>query len=350
MANLWAEGLGGLAVGASQVGLRFDNVQNAQIITATNPVPPNGQSLRNQGGAAGAGAFKNVTTHTTGFCGLRVLVVDVGQVMTVTNPLVSFHNAAGARQFYIAMNTAGRITAHNNAGTILGTSTGFYSLVEWFYLEVSYTISATVGAIEVRTTRGITVATEMTLTGLNNANGTANCGQVGVAWLTNGSERSASADFYLNDSDGASPDNGYWGDTRYVYAVPSGAGANAAFTPNTGTNWQSQDELPGHTTDTDYVESSVVTTRDMYAMTDLASTATTFRNIKAIITARAPNGAASLSVNVRSGGTTNVGTSQGLSTGAYTEIVRNFGITNPVTAAAFTLAELQAVEIGFEVS
>ena len=356
MANLWAEGLGGIATGTSQSGYRFDSTTSCSITTSTSPVPPNGQAARSAGNFGGSAecARKNVTTHTAGFFGGRYLASDIGTTVSSYYILCAFHDSAGVRNFVVDINSAGRIEVRNNALTVLGTGTSALSLVDWFYLEVSYTMSATVGAVEVKTTRGSTVTTEMTLTGINNVNGAANCGAVTPLWVrSDGSGQTYSpavADMYLNDNSGGGANATYWGDTRYVYMVPDGAGNSTQLTPNTGANWQAVDELPGHNTDTDYVESNTVTNKDLYTTSNPVTTATTIRDVKAIITARAPAGGANLKVDIRSGGTTSAGSSVALSTGAYAEVYRSFGATNPVSTAAWTLSDLNALELGFEVA
>lgn len=355
MANLLAEGLGGIALGTTQIGYRFSATNALTITNTTNPVPPGGQAARGYGSSGGpydAGRF-NIATHTVGFWGQRCLPSDVGASAASYYPLVAFHGTDGTRNFYVAINSTGRIEVRNNSNTVLGTGTNIFPLSDWFYLEVGYTMSATVGAVEVKVTRSGAVTTELALTGINNVAGIANVGAVSPIWIRSDGNANnfspATYDYYCNDNSGA-VDNTYWGDTRYEYIYPSAAGNSTQFTPSAGSNWDAVNESPGHNTDTDYVENNVSGNKDLYTMTDPITTASVIRNVKVIVTARAPAGGASLKIDVRSGSTTSAGASQAASTGAYAELYRDLKGINPVTSAAWTLAEVNALEAGFEVA
>lgn len=129
---------------------------------------------------------------------------------------------------------------------------------------------------------------------------------------------------------------------------PNGAGTTTGFTPSAGSNYQCVDETSQNGA-TDYVESAVSTTRDTYAMGNLAGVPTTVYGAVAKVFAENPgSGTISMKQTLKSGGTTDVGASSAANiAGNYKSKVYD---NDPNTSTAWTLTTINALEQGFEVA
>jgi len=131
------------------------------------------------------------------------------------------------------------------------------------YIETKVKIDPSVGTVELRSNG----ATILSLTGKNTGSGTIS----GFAFSASYND-SSSQDIYYDDmyvTDETPPNAGFLGDIRVEYLVPTGAGVKTQFTPSTGSNWQTVDEITTPS-DTDYNSASTLGAMDLFGMQNLA--------------------------------------------------------------------------------
>lgn len=133
------------------------------------------------------------------------------------------------------------------------------------------------------------------------------------------------------------------GELRYKRKLPSGAGTTTNFTPSTGSNYQCVDETNPSTTD--YVESTTPGNIDLYTIgNSLPSTDNVAFVIRETWALKTDAGARTLRQVTRSGGT-NYESGNHTLTGTHAGYQTLYA-TDPNTSAAWTAANVNALEIG----
>ena len=242
----------------------------------------------------------------------------------------------------------GNVLAVYRASTELGRSTISIIPNGYQYVEIKFTISDTVGSVEVRL-NGTSV---ITLSGVNTRNGgsaTAN-GFSFESVLVNGSWDTAASyydDIYICDDSG-SVNNDFLGDIRVSALVPTGDGTYTQFTPSTGGNYQNvDDESPDG--DTTYNSDNAVGHVDSFAMSSLPSSAGLVLGVQTLVAARKDDaGERSMGTVQRSGSTDTEGAGVPLLVGY--RYIRDVYDINPATGVAYTVGEVNALEVGYKVT
>jgi hypothetical protein len=262
-----------------------------------------------------------------------------------TGPLVSFLDGSSL-QMELKMDTTGHLLLSRN-GTFLVVSTNVISIGAENYIEFKTTIHPSAGTYEVRV-NGSSVGWIPPATGQNTratANSFANTLQLGN--FTESSSTNPLDDLYLCDGTGAI-NNSFLGDMRVDAVLPSGAGSNTGMTPSAGSNFQCVDDATTANDDTDYVESSVVTTKDTYAYTDITHTPATIAGVQINMVAKKDDaGARSICSVTRSGGADTDGSAIPLST-SYVDNLQIVEL-DPNGSIAWTKTNLNAAEFGMKV-
>ena len=127
--------------------------------------------------------------------------------------------------------------------------------------------------------------------------------------------------------------------------IPNGAGASTQFTPSSGANYTTVDELPYSATD--YVQSNTSGNRDTYTFSDLSNVGTIYGVQNNFIAKKTDAGSLSLKSAVKSGASVYYGSSAVLATNDAT--VSDTRSQDPNTSAAWTQSGVNALEAGFEV-
>ena len=154
-------------------------------------------------------------------------------------------------------------------------------------------------------------------------------------------------DVYICDGTGSAPHDTFLGDVRVYAMSPAGAGASTQFTPSSGANYTTVDELPYSATD--YNSSSTTGNRDTYAMADLpAGTANVYGVQTNVIAKKSDAGAMSLKPVVRSGATNYYGSATVLTSSDI--VITDVRSQDPNTSAAWTPTGVNALEAGMEVA
>lgn len=256
---------------------------------------------------------------------------------------------AGSVQCDLRLNADGTLSV-TRAGTALtgGTSALAISLDAWNYIEWKVTIADSIAAnsckVNVNGVNWINVTSGQDTKAT--ANATANSLALGTTTAPGSTSLTTDVyftDLYVCDQSG-SVNNDFLGPRKVELLAPTGAGNSSGWTPSAGSNYQCVDDAtPGG--DTDYVETSVATTKDTYAMGDLQSSPATVDGIQTRIVARKTDaGARSLAAVVRSGGADTDGATVALAdTYAALCEVRE---TDPATGVAWTESGVNAMQAG----
>ncbi len=347
----------------------FDGIATADLIakgwTLSGTAPtvsaahartgPNSLLLVGAGTSATAGrAKRNVVAgeHAT---------IIMGAALRRTNGISSpgqqlfvFESDGGATEHITIVATdAGLVEARRGGGTgtLLGTSVVAVSEDTWHYLEAKVTLSDTVGVVQVRLngvsilslsnqdTKNSGTKTVLDSVSLRTTGGTGGSNQDIVYW----------DDFYVANGAG-SVNNDFLGDTRVRCLLPNGNGNSSQLLGSDGNstdNYLLVDEATPSTAD--YVGSATLDQKDTYAFGDLPDASGTIHGVQISAYATKTDAAArNLAIVTRSDGVDYDGSDVALALGtnAYVQHLRE---TDPDTAAAWTIAAVNAAEFGAKV-
>lgn len=226
-------------------------------------------------------------------------------------------------------------------GTLLATGTTGLGSAAWNYIEISATISDTVGEVHVRL-NGLSTD-EVSYTGDTKNGGTNDT--VDKVWF----DRDAYvSDIYILDGTG-STNNTFLGDVAVRVLHPSGNGNSSQLTgsdSNQTDNYLLVDESPFSSSD--YVGSATANDKDTYAMGDLPASVSTVYGMKLSgMMHKSDAGVMQSHMVLRSGGTDYSADSQVLTTTptGYTQLYEQ----DPATTAAWTVSGINNMEAGMEV-
>lgn len=269
-----------------------------------------------------------------------------------SNSYISFYGDSGAtRHITVVRNTSNgflEIRRGTEGGTLLATGTQPIFTDQWNYVEVSATISDTIGEVHVRLNGKAT--DEVSYTGDTKNAGTATTiDRVHLYTGTGAVNDTSFSDLYILDDTGAAPNNDFLGDVVVRTLGPSGNGTYSQLMgsdANQIDNYLLVDEHPY--SNTDYVGSAVVGEKDTYAMADLPGGVSTVYGVQVNgKMAKSDASLASARYLLRSGGTDYPGTTRALTTTftGYYEL----HATDPATGVAWTPAGVNGIESGMEV-
>lgn len=305
---------------------------------------------RVSGGYYGQGSvevlYKTITASAQVFVGFGM------RNSGLNSPYISFYGDAGATRHITVVRNSSTAVLEIRRGTESGTllASGSQPLLndQWNYIEVSVTISDTVGEVHVRL-NGIT-ADEVSYTGdTKNAGTSTNIDRVQFYTGTGAVNDTDYADVYILNSTGSAPTNTFLGDVVVRTLNPSGNGTYSQLTGSDGNqvdNYLLADERPFSSTD--YVGSVTVGNKDTYAIADLPGGVTTIYGVQLNgMMAKSDGSAASARYLLRSGGTDYPGVTRGLTT-TYTGYYEMY-TTDPATSVAWTTGGVNGIETGMEV-
>lgn len=297
-----------------------------------------GVCLANSGGSAGASAVVGFTASARVYAGAAV------KVPTLTNrSLLALCGDAGATQHAVlVVNASGAVTI-NRGGTVLATSTaGLIPAGTWVYVELTATVSDTVGVMEARV-NGTVVAT---FTGDTKNAGTGTNLDALTIFPSSSSSPTFYDDVYVCNALG-SVNNTYLGDVRVQTLRPNAAGSSTQLTPvGSASNYANVDEAPPSQADYNY--SGTAGQKDLYGVEDVLGGTTAVLGVQVGTVARKTDtGARSMKNLIKSGATTTAGSTATLGVSALTYLTMHEA--NPTTAAAWAVSDIAALEVGVEV-
>lgn len=338
MALLFMDGFSG-----GDIRSKWNPSSDSQITAAsTTPRIPGGfYGLCGDGN--GCTATKTIPAAATAFVGFGVYVKSQSGI-----PGCSFLGDNGATQHItVHVNTTtGLIQIHRggSGGTLLATGTTQLTVNAWYYIEVSASISATVGEVHVRlngaTTDEVSFVGNTKNGGTNTTVDTVNVYAQFTAMMS---------DVYILDDTGSAPLNTFLGDVAVRTLTPTGDGTYSQLTNSAGnstSNYSYVDEHPF--SGTDYTGSATTGQKDTYALADLPAGVSTVYGVQVCgYMAKSDASLAQARYAVRSGGNDYGGATRALTTtfvGYY-----DLYTTDPATGAAWTVNGVNNLETGMEV-
>ena len=305
-------------------------------VQANQPPRFSGLSIRMP--SNGSFVKKAITVSTKLLLGFayKVIALPADEVIS------SLYGDGGATtHLTLSVNSGGAVIVRRGTTVLATSASGLITGSAWSYVEWSATIDATAGIVTVKV-GGVSV---ISFTG-NTKNGGTNLSLDAVSISSSGSDMYFD-DLYVCDGLG-SVNNAFLGDVRVQTLLPMGTGSSTQLTPTgVANNWDNVNDVPLVTTT--FNASATVGQRDTYAMSDLiAGTGTIFGVQETIYAAKSDAGAASIKAAVKSGATVYYDATQsiGASVAPYVAVRE----TDPATAAAWTVANLNAMEFGAEVA
>lgn len=261
-----------------------------------------------------------------------------------TDRILFMTNGGVTSQLSIRWPTISTLGAYRG-NTSLGTATVPEPIGSWVYLETYFKVHATTGRAVVR----VNGATVIDYTGNTDNAGTGLVDTVRFAGQPDANTTFYVDDFYLLDNVDATatqgaPFNTFLGDVRVYELSPNGAGTDTQMAASSGANWTCVDEKPYNATD--YVQGTVGQ-RDTYAVEDFSTTGNILAVQAVAIAKKTDAGALSLKTAIRSGGNLYTGATTVL--GASDATIATIHGVNPATSAAWTVAGVNAAEVGAEV-
>lgn len=298
----------------------------------------NGASISQSGN--NAAAIKNLGVNAA-TCVVGFAVKGSGLSTGNDSPLCAFWDS-GTEQF--------RFTWYPDGTVHWGANVFNLSLGVFHYVEIKAVFSNASGVVIVNVD-GVEV---LNVTGADTqATGNAYATRFSLGAQGNGNGKTMVYDdlYIMDGTDGTATQgaafNSFLGDVRVDDLLPESAGDSTQWTPSTGNNYQCVDETTRND-DTDYVSSSNIGDKDLYNVPSLSSATGTVKAVLVTMRARKDDaGTRTIKAKVKHGGVEGNGVNHGLST-SYAYLQDVFGI-NPSTSAAWTIAEVNAAQVGVEV-
>lgn len=227
--------------------------------------------------------------------------------------------------------------------TVLGTGTFDIKQDAWYWLELKVKCNDTTGTYEVK----IGESTVLSGSGVDTKEGTHDYHNI-VRIADGYSEDFHIDDLYICDSSGAS-NNDFLGNVKVQTLLPDGAGNSTQFTPSAGSNYACVDEAIIND-DTDYVEDSVSTNKDLYTFSNVASGTSGIKGVQIDTCCRETDATSySIITVIRSGATDYDDSAQAIGTTNYVS-KRRVAEQNPNTSAAWTETNINSAEFGIKVN
>lgn len=293
---------------------------------------------------AGGSQNRNLSAlFNAGFFGARVQAATAGSTATG----IWFADATGVVNFGLLLNTnTGVINVYRGTPTttLIGSSAGSaFPFNSFFYLEVGFVISTTVGTVTVKVNGNIVLS----LTGINNQ-ATGNNTIAQIQFRSNTSQTLNYTHYYFCDTTGSAPLNTFLGDVRVYGAFPT-ANSAVQFTPNgLGSNFQNAAKVPPVPL-TDFNSDSVIGDVDLFTLPATpASTTTVLGTQLSSLAYKSTAGSRALANEISSSGTVANGATISLGTSPFDQ--RDIFALDPNGNIAFTPTSLNALLIGYKVA
>lgn len=248
----------------------------------------------------------------------------------------------GSHQVYVRRNANGSLSVHRGDGAVLGsTPILVYKADTWLYVELKVVVANAGGRAILRVDENVLVD----YTGDTQATATA---EIDELYLYNSGNDDAVDDLVVMDTAGTRC-NDFLGDVNVSAHVADAAGALAEWTPLASTNVSQVDDPLGahHDADSTYNSSATAGQRDLFGLSDLAPAGAAVKAVVVQADLRKDDaGARSARTLVRTGGANFAGATEAVSNSYVGH--RTTYEANPDTGADWTVAEVNALEAGYE--
>ena len=235
------------------------------------------------------------------------------------------------------INGSGTTIVVKRGGTTLAQGSIIKANQTWYLLEVYCLIDDSAGRVIVK----VDGIVDIDYTG-----DTRNGGTSGVIDRINWGYRNGGPQTSCYIDDVVIDDANWIGNSGIAGLSPNGAGNSTQWDPSTGANYACVDEVPP--SDTDYVSTNVVDEVDTYALSNLPSEAAVVKCVQVMARARKEGASTPQNLNlaVRTTGGDAYSGDKALTTSFAGH--SNLWETNPGTALAWTVAEVNAMEAGIK--
>ena len=226
--------------------------------------------------------------------------------------------------------------------TDLDTTSGLgLSINTWYWLEFKVLVNSTTGSYELRI-GGTNVLSDSGISTQAGSNA-----YYDIVQLKAAAAYPYFDDFYICNGAGSS-NNDFLGDCHVTAIFPDGAGNSTDWTPSAGDNYACVDENPV-TDDTDYVESSTSTDKDLYSYGSCGSP-TNIKGLQINTDCRQTDATSyDIITPIRSGSTDYDDSAQTIGTTDYVT-KRRIEEEDPDTSAAWTASGINSAEFGIKVN
>jgi hypothetical protein len=256
------------------------------------------------------------------------------------NTFIILTSAGGTPIVQLRLNGAtNKLEALSAGGSVIATGTTIVN-AGWAYIELKAFVNGATSTVEVHVNGNVDIAS--TVVNLGSASVAQFAIQTGAAATT------LFDDIYCADTSGAAPNNTFLGDVTVETEYPDSDGAHIDFTPDSGTAHYARlnETIPDG--DASYVASNTVGAHDSYGFGSSSAVAGDVHAVQVTAYARKNEaGGRKLALVARPGTTDH--DSAGIPLGNSYAFVSEILETNPDTAAAWTLAEINAAEFGVKV-
>ena len=242
---------------------------------------------------------------------------------------------AAQTQLYIEVQANSICRLVRGDGVVLCTGTRILQNNSYYYFEVSYNIDDVTGKCALY----LDGVLECSATNVDTRRLTATVN--GAAMIGSGAAATDYCDWYFQNS------YAILGERRCLNLTPTSDGTYSEWTPSTGTShFAMVDEIPPNG-DTDYLSSVTVGQRDIFGFSDLPYTPATVDAVQVSLYARKDDAAVrQIAPLLRTAGADQLGTAVTLTT-SYLDYLQVY-VVNPTTAAAWTPAQVNALEAGVQ--
>lgn len=264
----------------------------------------------------------------------------------VETTLISFNSDANATNHVNLRRNVGGTLSILRGTTVLATTTAVYITSDYHYFEMKATLHDTTGTIDVYVDSNPTPV--LTFSG-----DTKNAGTKTVfdTFRILGGSFQMVDDIYLANGAGAAPFNTTIGEVRCYPLAPNGNGATQQGVGSDGNsvdNYLLVDEAAGSFNGADYTGMFTPGNIDLYTIGNLGITTGQIANVEvAGYVQKSDSGAKSARLKLRTAATNYDGSTDTLTTAVWTPIRDEWKI-NPNTGLAWTIAEVNAIEAGYE--
>lgn len=292
------------------------------------------------------GTFKaSFTPSATVIVGVSAAIADVGGGGP-NGKVYLWADGGTVNHLQVGWDGAGHLQVWRGDGTLLATSTDIIMPLvayHWRHWEIKAVISDTVGSVEIRIDGASTPV--INISGVDTRNGGTSTNIDAVSINNPNGAYSAWDDFYVLNTLG-SVNNNFLGDVRVYALSPNGNGNYSQFVGSDAdsvNNYLLVNEKTPNTAN--YVGSPTTGNRDSYVMEDLPATVlTVYGTQEVVMAAKSDAGVVSMKQSMRVAAT-DYDTAATTLASSYMDLT-NVRETNPNTAAAWTAAGVNGVEVG----
>jgi hypothetical protein len=327
----------------------FDNFGiNTEMITDNWVLSAGGPAFVAMRNGNGMRLVGNTTLHKRITSASSTYIVNFAFRLTALNTstatIVQLLNSSTVH-IELKLDTSQRLFVTRGDGVQLG-GTGTTSLFVGtiYFIEMKVVINDTTGAVTVKLNN--VAEAPITSTNVDTKNGATST--VDRIQFTNPAFSPYNLDyddFSVLDGAGAAPNNDFIGDTKVITKFPSGAGATTNFTPSAGSNFQNVDEAAPDG-DSTYNTSSTAGHIDLFTFPALGLVGTVFGVRTLSLVRKDDAGSRTMRGKVRSGGVNFNGASVSVPS-TYIHL-SDMWETDPNTAAAWTVANVDSAQVGYE--